>query len=77
MDPSKIINSIISGDIAQTPVLVKEALNEGAGPEEILDKALIAGMSVVGQRFKTNEIFVPEVLIAAKAMHAGLDVLEP
>lgn len=77
MDPSKIINSIINGDIAQMPVLVKEALDEGVGPEEILDKALIAGMSVVGQRFKTNEIFVPEVLIAAKAMHAGLDVLEP
>jgi len=77
LDPSKIINSIINGDIAQMPVLVKEALDEGVGPEEILDKALIAGMSVVGQRFKTNEIFVPEVLIAAKAMHAGLDVLEP
>jgi len=46
-------------------------------PAEILTKGLIAGMSVVGERFKKNEIYVPEVLIAARAMHAGMDVLKP
>jgi 5-methyltetrahydrofolate--homocysteine methyltransferase len=73
----KIIQSIFNGDITGTPILAKEALTEGVSPKEILDKGLIAGMSLVGKKFKANEIFVPEVLIAAKAMQAGLKVLEP
>lgn len=77
MDWSKIKDSILKGDIAGLPGLVSEAVSEGLAPEEILEKGLIAGMSVVGERFKANEIFVPEVLIAAKAMQAGLTVLEP
>lgn len=60
-----------------TIALVKEAVSEEISPKEILDNGLIAGMSVVGEKFKLNEIFVPEVLIAAKAMQAGLSVLEP
>lgn len=77
MDLDKIKDAILNGDIASIPQLVKEAISEGITPEEVLNKALIAGMSVVGEKFKANDIFVPEVLIAAKAMHAGLDVLEP
>ena len=77
MDWNKIITAVFSGDIAGTPLLVKEAVAEGITPEEILENGLIAGMSLVGDKFKINEIFVPEVLIAAKAMHAGLDILEP
>ena len=77
MDYNKITDAIFNGDIANTPQLVKEALSEGILPEDILEKGLIEGMSLVGVKFKANEIFVPEVLIAAKAMHAGLDILEP
>ncbi|MBN1809511.1 MAG: corrinoid protein [Planctomycetes bacterium] len=57
--------------------LTKKALDEGASPKEVLDKGLIAAMGVVGEKFKKNEVYVPEVLIAARAMHAGLAVLEP
>ena len=77
MDWQRIINSIFNGEISSIPALVKEAIAENASPEDVLEKGLIAGMSLVGEKFKANEIFVPEVLIAAKAMHAGLDVLEP
>jgi len=77
MDYTKIKEAIFNGDIPSIPGLVQEALGQGQTPEEILDQGLIAGMSAVGAKFKANEIFVPEVLIAAKAMHAGLDVLEP
>jgi 5-methyltetrahydrofolate--homocysteine methyltransferase len=72
-----IKDAIFNGDIAKTPGLVKQAVSEGESPEDILEKGLIAGMAEVGVKFKANEIFVPEVLIAAKAMHAALDVLEP
>jgi 5-methyltetrahydrofolate--homocysteine methyltransferase len=72
-----IKDAIFNGDIAKTPNLVKQSISEGESPEDILEKGLIAGMAEVGAKFKANEIFVPEVLIAAKAMHAALDVLEP
>ena len=77
MDYNKITDAIFNGDIANTPQLVKEAISEGIPPEDILEYGLIKGMSLVGVKFKANEIFVPEVLIAAKAMHAGMDILEP
>ncbi|MDP8292919.1 MAG: corrinoid protein [Candidatus Orphnella occulta] len=70
-------DAILNGDIASTPKLVEEAMSDGATPEDVLEKGLIAGMADVGAKFKANDIFVPEVLIAAKAMHAAMDVLEP
>lgn len=57
--------------------LAEEALAEGAPPKDILEKGLIAGMSVIGARFKRNEIYVPEVLVAARAMNKTMAVLEP
>ena len=57
--------------------MVQKAVDEGVGPAEILDNGLIAGMSIIGARFKKNEVYVPEVLIAARAMHAGMKILEP
>ena len=57
--------------------LVGQALNEGATPKNILEEGLIHGMSIIGRKFKKNEVYVPEVLIAARAMHAGMDVLKP
>ncbi|MCF7944613.1 MAG: corrinoid protein [Spirochaetia bacterium] len=57
--------------------LVQQALDEGLTPKSILEEGLMAGMSVIGDKFKKNEIFVPEVLIAARAMNAGMVVLKP
>jgi len=57
--------------------LVRKALDEGQKPEEILDKGLLAGMDVVGRKFKNNEVYVPEVLVAARAMNNGAAILKP
>lgn len=57
--------------------LIEEALKEDVSPTEILNEGLIAGMEVVGRRFKANECYVPEVLIAARAMKGGMAVLQP
>jgi len=70
-------NAIFTGNIAGIPILVKRAISDGVPVKDILNKGLIAGMSIVGEKFKSNEIFVPEVLISAKTMQAGLDILEP
>ena len=52
-------------------------MEEGCDPKEILNEGLLAGMMVIGEKFKNNEVFVPEVLVAARAMNAGITVLEP
>jgi len=65
------------GKAEKVSELVKQALNEGVTPKNILEKGLIHGMSIIGKQFKKNEVYVPEVLIAARAMHAGMDVLKP
>ncbi|MFQ5868847.1 MAG: corrinoid protein [Candidatus Zixiibacteriota bacterium] len=57
--------------------LTQEAIDERLEPKKILDDGLIAGMAVIGERFKKHEIFLPEVLLAAKAMYAGMDLLKP
>ena len=57
--------------------LVQQALDEGMAPGEILQGGLIAGMDEVGRDFKAGDLFVPEVLIAARAMHAGMGILRP
>ncbi|MGE5582079.1 MAG: corrinoid protein [Bacillota bacterium] len=57
--------------------LVAKALTEGYSPTDILSKSLLAGMSVIGAKFKANEVYVPDVLIASRAMNAGMEVLKP
>ena len=57
--------------------LVTQALNDGISPKDILEDGLLKGMSVVGEKFKRNEVFVPEVLVAARAMNAGVEILKP
>jgi corrinoid protein of di/trimethylamine methyltransferase len=57
--------------------LVQQAIDEGIGVKEILDKGLLSGMSIVGDKFKKNEVYVPDVLIAARAMNAGTELLKP
>ncbi|MBU4439054.1 MAG: B12-binding domain-containing protein, partial [Acetobacterium sp.] len=64
------------GKTKLVPGLVQEALDEGNAPGEIL-QAMVESMSVVGEKFSSGEIFVPEMLIAAKAMSKGVDVLRP
>ena len=69
--------ALIAGNAAKVKELVQEAVDEGVKPQQILDDGLISGMEVVGVRFKNCEIYVPEVLVSARAMHAGMDILEP
>jgi len=65
------------GDRVGVVDLVKKALDSGLEVRKIMDEALISGMEEIGSRLKKNEIFIPEVLISAKAMHSGMAVLEP
>ena len=57
--------------------LVQEAIDAGIPAQDILEKGLLAGMSIVGEKFKKNEVFVPEVMVAARAMNMGAQVLKP
>ena len=56
---------------------VQKALDEGIAPRDVLENGLLAGMNIIGEKFKNNEVYVPEVLIAARAMNAGLALLNP
>ena len=57
--------------------LVQQAIDEGIPVQQILDEGLLSGMGVIGEKFKNNEVFVPEVLVAARAMNMGVEVLKP
>ena len=74
---SEISEWLQKGRAPQVKELVQKALDEGMDPKKILDEGLLAGMSIIGGKFKRNEVFVPEVLIAARAMNAGMSILEP
>lgn len=65
------------GRAKNVKALVTEALEEGQDPKAILNDGLLAGMMIIGEKFKNNEVFVPEVLVAARALNAGLAILEP
>lgn len=69
--------NLISGNNIEVGVLVKKALDEGYTANIVLDDGLIAGMAIVGVKFRDNVIFVPEVLISARAMKAGMEHIEP
>jgi len=73
----RISTAILEGDSDKTADLVKKALDEGLPAKEILDNGMVAGMSEVGARFKVGEMFVPDVLVSADSMQAGLNVLRP
>ena len=74
---TRIAGMLRQGEDEQVHALVREALDSGLSPREVLDGGLIAGMNVVGDQFRLREIFLPDVLLAARAMYAGLDVLKP
>ena len=65
------------GRAKNVKALVEQALAEGLDPKAILNDGLLSGMMIVDEKFKNNEVFVPEVLVAARAMNAGLAILEP
>jgi 5-methyltetrahydrofolate--homocysteine methyltransferase len=69
--------SLMKGKANDVKALVEKALSEGIAPSKILNEGLLSGMSVIGERFKKNEVYVPEVLIAARAMKAGMSILQP
>jgi 5-methyltetrahydrofolate--homocysteine methyltransferase len=73
----RIREALIDGRDADVGRLCREALGAGCASKEILEQGLIPAMEVVGERFRTREIFLPDVLLAARAMHAGLDVIKP
>jgi 5-methyltetrahydrofolate--homocysteine methyltransferase len=73
----KIASNLYEGEDEEVAELVQKALDQGMGPGEILSDGLIAGMDEVGRDFKAGDLFVPEVLIAARAMHAGMNILRP
>ena len=77
VDLNKVSEALQRGDAEKVAELVKQALEENLTPKKILEDGLIKGMSIIGGKFKRNEVYVPEVLIAARAMHAGMDILRP
>lgn len=73
----EIAANLYRGEDEKVAQLVQRALDQGVTPQQILSDGLITGMDVVGRDFKVGNLFVPEVLVAARAMHAGMDVLRP
>lgn len=72
-----LANSIIAGDNVKSREIAQKLVDEGVTAIEILNNGLMPGMNVVGKKFKANEIYIPEVLVAARAMHAAMDVIKP
>ena len=77
MDLSTISSAVIKGDADQVSKLTKDALEENIDVQDIINNGLVAGMNVIGERFKKNEIFIPEVMISAHAMRTGMEILKP
>jgi len=76
-DMKALSEAVISGDQAKALEITRAAISEGVSPETILNEGLIGGMNIIGVRFKNNEVYIPEVLIAARAMKTAMEVLEP
>jgi 5-methyltetrahydrofolate--homocysteine methyltransferase len=77
VDAEKFAQSLFKGSVEEVKNLTQELLDQGEKAEDILNQGLIKAMDQVGVKFKNCEIYIPEVLIAARAMHAGLGVLKP
>ncbi len=74
---SDLRDAVVDGDHPRAGDLARQAIAQGIPPKAILDDGLIAGMTVVGDRFREHEIFLPDVLLAARAMYAGMELLKP
>ncbi len=73
----EISEKLQKGKAKDVKALVEQAVEEGLGAKEILEDGLLSGMGIIGEKFKNNEVFVPEVLVAARAMNMGAAVLKP
>jgi len=73
----KVANALIAGKQDEVIKFTQEALDGGTAAKEILDNGLLAGMDVVGKRFKAGDMFIPEVLLCARCMHGAMDILKP
>jgi 5-methyltetrahydrofolate--homocysteine methyltransferase len=73
---NEICNAVVNGDEAKVKELTQKLIDAGSDPLDIINKGLIAGMDVVGPRFKNGEMFVPEVLMAAKVMGSGVKIVK-
>ncbi len=73
----ELADAIIKGDNVASKEITQGLVDSNVGPSDILNEGLIAGMNVVGKKFKANEMYIPEVLIAARAMHAAMDIIKP
>lgn len=76
-DLEALAQAIINGKAPDAKAITEQALAEGVNPGDVLNNGLVAGMNVVGQKFKNNEFYVPEVLIAARAMKMAMEILRP
>lgn len=74
---NQISESLQKGQAPAVKEMCQKALDDGMNAKEILEGGLMSGMGIVGEKFKKNEVFVPEVLIAARAMNAGIEILKP
>lgn len=77
VDLAKIAQGAIKGDIDGVKEMVRQAIDEGQEVQKILNEGLISGMSVVGQKFESGEFFLPEMVIASRAMKEGMELLSP
>jgi len=77
MDLNALKEAVINGDLKGCTVLTEVAIKAGYPPQTILNEALVPGMEVVGEKFRCNEVYVPEVLVAARAMKKSLAMLKP
>jgi 5-methyltetrahydrofolate--homocysteine methyltransferase len=72
-----IANDVVEGEMDEIADHVQEALDAGMAPKEVLDNGMLKGMNIVGEQFKEGEMFVPEVLMSAKTMDEGMEILKP
>ena len=77
LDSKAIMDVLMQGDVDGVKTKIQAALDQGAAANDILKQALIAGMDIVGERMENGDMFIPEVLMAAKAMGEGLEILKP
>lgn len=73
----ELSKNVIGGNLAKVKKLTQALIDEGVEPLDIINQGLIAGMTVVGARFKNGEMYVPEVLVAARSMTAGIELVKP
>jgi len=73
----KIVEAILVGDVEKTKVLTQEMLNKGISPHDVIEKGLMEGMNLVGDKFENREYFLPDLLVAAEAVKRATEIIKP